>query len=111
MLITARDTTGPGDDRGIVGHAWSPDLRDWHLRPPLSGPGQSFSQLEVTQVEVIDGQTILLLSCLGSQSRALTGPAPVSNSGCAEAMNPMTTDRCAGPSAARTCRSPGSGRG
>jgi len=70
MLITARATTGPSDDRGIVGHAWSPDLRDWHLRPPLSDPSQSFSQLEVTQVELIDGQAILLFSCLGADTAA-----------------------------------------
>src|SRR5664279_6169250 len=70
MLITARATSGRSDDRGIVGHAWSPDLRDWHLRPGLSDPGQGFSQLEVTQVEVIDGQTILLFACLRADTAA-----------------------------------------
>ena len=64
MLITARANHGPADDRGVVGHAWSPDLRSWEPRPPLSRPGQGFGQLEVTQTTVIDGQPLLLFSCL-----------------------------------------------
>jgi beta-fructofuranosidase len=64
MLITARGRTGPADDRGVVGHAWSPDLRTWELRPPLTEPGQGFGQLEVTQVEVVDGVPVLLFSCM-----------------------------------------------
>jgi len=110
MLITARDTTGPGDDRGIVGHAWSPDLRDWHLRPPLSGPGQGFSQLEVTLVEVIDGQTILLLSCLGQPVAGADRSGAGVQFGVRGGHESGDHDRCAGPSAASTCRSPGSGR-
>jgi beta-fructofuranosidase len=66
MLITARMNQGPTDDRGVVGHAWSPDLIRWELRAPLSASGQGFGQLEVTQVEVVDGQPILLFSCLAS---------------------------------------------
>ncbi|MET3803126.1 beta-fructofuranosidase [Nakamurella sp. UYEF19] len=64
MLITARANEGAADDRGVVGHAWSPDLRTWELRPPLTEPGQGFGQLEVTQVEIVDGRPILLFSCL-----------------------------------------------
>ena len=30
MLITARAAHGPVDDRGVVGHAWSADLRTWN---------------------------------------------------------------------------------
>ena len=70
MLITARARTGPADDRGVVGHAWSPDLRTWELRPPLSEPGQGFGQLEVMQVEVVDGAPVLLFSCLASDVSA-----------------------------------------
>lgn len=70
MLITARGRTGPADDRGVVGHAWSPDLRTWELRPPLSEPGQGFGQLEVTQVEEVDGVPVLLFSCLASDMSA-----------------------------------------
>ena len=64
MLLTARARTGPEDDRGVVGAAWSPDLRRWEARPPRSAPGAGFGQLEVTQVEVVDGRAVLLFSCL-----------------------------------------------
>jgi beta-fructofuranosidase len=36
MLITARAPEGPVDGRGVIGHAWSADLRAWELREPLS---------------------------------------------------------------------------
>ena len=76
MLITARANTGPADDRGVIGHAWSPDLRDWELRAPLSQPGQGFGQLEVPQVQNVHGQYLLLFSCLSgdvSLARRATG--------------------------------------
>ncbi|KQR16505.1 glycoside hydrolase family 68 protein [Cellulomonas sp. Leaf334] len=76
MLVTARARTGPADDRGVVGHAWSPDLRTWELRPPLSEPRQGFGQLEVMQVEVVDGSPVLLFSCLAtdmSEAAVATG--------------------------------------
>ncbi len=62
MLITARANHGQADDRGVIGHAWSPDLRRWELRPPLSEPGQGFGQLEVAQVETIGGKAVLVFS-------------------------------------------------
>lgn len=65
MLITARGNTGPVDQRGVVGHAWSPDLWHWEVRPPLSEVGQGFGQLEVMYDLELDGQTFLLFSCLG----------------------------------------------
>jgi beta-fructofuranosidase len=68
MLITARANTGPSDNRGVVGHARSPDLKTWELREPLSPPGQGFAQLEVTQVENVDGQPTLIFSCLPSET-------------------------------------------
>lgn len=76
MLITARANTGPVDDRGVVGHASSANLRDWRLGPPLSRPGQGFGQLEVMQVQVVDGVPLLMFSCLAadaSSSRRATG--------------------------------------
>ncbi len=76
MLVTARGRTGPADDRGVVGYARSTDLRTWELRPPLSEPGQGFGQLEVMQVEVVDGRPVLLFSCLAtdfSAARRATG--------------------------------------
>jgi hypothetical protein len=67
MLITARANHGPSDERGVIGHATSPDLVHWTVRPPLSEPGAGFGQLEVLQVADVDGGTIALFSCLGSE--------------------------------------------
>jgi sucrose-6-phosphate hydrolase SacC (GH32 family) len=72
MLITARGKSRPADDRGVIGHAWSRDLRSWELLPPLSAPGQGFGQLEVTQVQKIDGVWVLLFSCFAGQASAKT---------------------------------------
>jgi beta-fructofuranosidase len=67
MLITARANHGPVPERGVVGHACSADLLHWQAQPPLSNPGTGFGQLEVLQVEVIDGRAVLLFSCLRSE--------------------------------------------
>jgi beta-fructofuranosidase len=64
MLITARANHGPADDRGVIGHAHSPDLRRWEVRPPLSKAGSGFGHIEVPQVAWVDGQLVLLFSCL-----------------------------------------------
>lgn len=63
MLITARAKTGDGDDRGVIGHAVSPDLDHWEVRPPLSAPGAGFAHLEVPQLVTVDGNDLLLFSC------------------------------------------------
>jgi beta-fructofuranosidase len=70
MLITARASHGPVDDRGVVGHARSRDLLTWQVQPPLSQPGAGFGQLEVLQTEVIDGRTVMLFSCLKGELSA-----------------------------------------
>ncbi|MDR5699730.1 glycoside hydrolase family protein [Agromyces aerolatus] len=62
MLFTARAKTGDPRERGVVGHATSPDLRRWSAGPPLSGPA-GFAQLEVIQTTVVDGRHVLLFSC------------------------------------------------
>ena len=59
MLITARANHGPADERGVIGHATSPDLLTWTVQPPLSAPA-GFGHLEVPQVAVVDGQPLLL---------------------------------------------------
>jgi beta-fructofuranosidase len=64
MLITARANRGPIAERGVVGHARSADLVHWQTEPPLSHPGNGFGQLEVLQVEAIEGRAVLLFSCL-----------------------------------------------
>jgi beta-fructofuranosidase len=61
VLITARAKRGQPDARGVIGHAWSADLLDWEVRPPLSEPSD-FGHMEVPQVEVVDGTPLLLFS-------------------------------------------------
>lgn len=76
MLITARARTGSKYHRGIVGHATSPDLERWTLGSPLSRPDAGFGQLEVLQIEEVDGRRVLLFSCLHtemSHERRTTG--------------------------------------
>jgi beta-fructofuranosidase len=67
MLVTARANHGPMDDRGVIGHAQSTDLVTWHVQPPLSQPGSGFGQLEVPQVADVDGQPVLVFSCMPGQ--------------------------------------------
>ncbi|WP_175986913.1 family 43 glycosylhydrolase [Microbacterium tenebrionis] len=69
MLITARAPEGPIEGRGVIGHAWSADLRTWELREPLSAPSiDGFGQLEVLQAEIVDGRPVVIFSCLKGQS-------------------------------------------
>jgi beta-fructofuranosidase len=67
MFVTARAKTGADDDRGVVGHAYSLDLLNWEILPPLSESGAGFGDLEVTQISVIDGRPVLLFSCLNRE--------------------------------------------
>lgn len=67
MLVTARANHGDADNRGVVGHATSPDLLNWTVQPPLSEPGAGFGQIEVIQTVVVDGRPVGLFSCLGSE--------------------------------------------
>ena len=77
MLLTARSATGAFDDRGVVGHARSPDLRTWHAMPPLTEPGAGFGHLEVLQLVYVDDEPMLLFSCapenLSAGRREATG--------------------------------------
>ncbi|MHA7273876.1 glycosyl hydrolase family 32 [Arthrobacter sp. TMT4-20] len=63
MVITARNRTGNPDQRGVVGHAVSPNLTHWDTRPPLSSPA-GFGEMEVIQSRQVDGETVLIFSCL-----------------------------------------------
>lgn len=67
MLVTARAREGELLHRGVVGHATSPDLVHWEVGPPLSAPDAGFGQLEVLQYAVVDGQPLLLFSCLHTE--------------------------------------------
>ena len=66
MLITARACGGQGDERGVIGHAFSHDLVRWDVGSPLSQPGSGFGHMEVPQVETVNGQPVLLFSCPSS---------------------------------------------
>jgi beta-fructofuranosidase len=72
-LITARAATWPSDSRGVIAHARSIDLVEWQVQPPLTEPG-GFGNMEVPQVEEIDGTAVLVFSCadvhLGHNRRA-----------------------------------------
>ena len=63
MLVTARAKEGDAQDRGVVGHARSDDLKTWTVGPPLSRPGAGFGHLEVLQVATIEGRHVMLFSC------------------------------------------------
>lgn len=67
MLVTARSNEGPADERGVVGHATSQDLRSWVVHPPLSAPGAGFGQLEVCHLAQVDGRWVLLFNCLSGE--------------------------------------------
>jgi len=76
MLVTARANHGPPDERAVVGHATSPDLRTWTLQPPLSPPGEGFGAMEVLQYENVNGQGVLIFSASitdVSEARRATG--------------------------------------
>ncbi|MFE4079226.1 glycosyl hydrolase family 32 [Paenarthrobacter sp. YIM B13468] len=62
MLITARANTGASIDRGVVGHATSPDLSTWTVQPPLTEPRHGFAHLEVFQKLTLNGQEMILFS-------------------------------------------------
>lgn len=63
MLITARVNRGDDPGRGVIGHATSPDLLRWEVRPPLSQPQMGFGHLEVPQIVEIDGHRLLVFCC------------------------------------------------
>ena len=63
MLITARANHGEIMERGVIGHATSPDLVHWDVAPPLSPIGTGFAHLEVPQIVEIGGRIYLIFSC------------------------------------------------
>ena len=67
MYVTARTVDAavePGRGRGVVGLLTSDDLAHWTAEPPLSEPA-GFEEVEVIQLEQIDGRWVMLFSCLG----------------------------------------------
>jgi beta-fructofuranosidase len=82
MVVCARVNHGPPDERGVLGHAWSADLRSWEVGPPLSAPGE-FSQLEVPQVVRVGGGWRAVFSAWWSDhsSTRLARPGVVAEGG------------------------------
>jgi beta-fructofuranosidase len=60
-FITARSNLGDPDQRGVIGHATSPDLTSWVVGPPIRSP-QGFGYMEVPQVLRMGGRWHLLFS-------------------------------------------------
>lgn len=67
MLLTARARSGDALDRGVVGHAVSPDLDHWSATPPLSQPETGFAHIEVMQIVEVGTTRHLLFSCDSSK--------------------------------------------
>ena len=63
MFVTARSSSGDEDNRGVVGHLQSDDLVRWEATAPISQPNCGFGVLEVMQVEMVEGRSVLLFSC------------------------------------------------
>jgi beta-fructofuranosidase len=74
MLITASTPMRESRFRGVIGYARSPDLRHWEVRPPLTRPA-GFSELEVPQVQYVDGRAMLIFSCLPKSMAPSRRPA------------------------------------
>ena len=76
-LVTARSNRGPQDARGVIGHAWTDDLRAWEAGPPLSEPGE-FAQLEVPQLVHVGGAwRVLFCATQGDHAAARLARAGV----------------------------------
>lgn len=68
VLFTARLNTGDRYDRGVIGRASSPDLRNWRLLEPMPAP-TGFGQLEVPQLVQLGRHWYLIFSSdVGTQS-------------------------------------------
>lgn len=67
MLVTATARDGEVGQRGVIGHARSPDLLSWQVLPPLSRTDSGLGQLEVPQLVVVEAEPVLLFNCLGPQ--------------------------------------------
>jgi beta-fructofuranosidase len=63
LYVTARAGDGAARERGVIGHCTSRNLDHWVVEPPLTSPGAGFGQMEVPQVELVDGTPTLIFSC------------------------------------------------
>jgi len=67
-FVTARSNQGHKSGRGVIGCAWSEDLRQWHVEQPVVAPGE-FSFMEVPQLVEINGFYYLIF-CVGIKEYA-----------------------------------------
>lgn len=63
LLVAARAVGAAPNDDGVLAHARSRDLDSWSLQPPLTRPGAGFGQLEVAQIQEIDGRHVMVFTC------------------------------------------------
>ncbi len=63
MVVTARGIEGSKNGRGVAGHAVSSDLRNWEVLPPLTSVESGFGQMEVIQIEEVNGIPTMLWCC------------------------------------------------
>ncbi len=76
MLITARGKGGDLHSGGVVGHAWSPDLESWTVRPPLSAPATTFPHCEVFQLVDLGDREVLVFCGPRTDPRASRSAVP-----------------------------------
>lgn len=60
-FITARSGRGDAAQRGVIGHATSPDLLSWAVMPPIIAP-TGFGYMEIPQIVHLEGRWHLLFS-------------------------------------------------
>lgn len=82
MFITARvnDDSLDTRDRGTLGHAVSSDMISWEVQAPLITGPSGFGQLEVFQIEEIDGKAVLIWCC-GTDELSATSKAKFGEGG------------------------------
>ncbi len=61
MYFTASGHRSDPLENGVIGHAWSPDLESWEVRPPI-WQGDRFGELEVPELLSLKGRWYLLFS-------------------------------------------------
>jgi beta-fructofuranosidase len=69
MWFTARAPIGPGDGRGVIGTATSPDLERWTVGPAVTVPGD-FGEVEVPQFAEIGGRFYLFFCTSAARTSA-----------------------------------------
>lgn len=72
-FVTARSATGRHEQRGVIGHATSLNLREWEPGPPIVTP-KGFGYMEIPQVFSLGGRWHLLFSAPAWVQSTRAGP-------------------------------------